>query len=63
MTHDLAEKKPEIIRFSLAILWAHNYPKPMRNADPCQIVLDKYFGKVKYFPNGEPPAVIWHAGC
>jgi hypothetical protein len=55
-------KKPRIGRFSLAIPKSRTYPKLMRNADPCQIVLDKYFVKVKYFPNGEPPAVIWHAG-
>jgi hypothetical protein len=34
------------------------YPTPMRSADPWQIKLDNYFGKVKYRPNGELSAVI-----
>jgi hypothetical protein len=39
------------------------YPTLKRSADPWQIKLDKYFGKVKHHPNGVLPAVIWHAGC
>ena len=34
------------------------YLKPMRSADPCQKNLDIFFGKVKYFPNGELLGVI-----
>jgi hypothetical protein len=51
-------KFPEKIRFPLAMAEAGLYPTPMRSADPWQINLDKYFGKVKYRPNGELPAVI-----
>lgn len=39
------------------------YSKPERSAEPCQIVLDKYFGNVKRFANEVLPTAIWHAGC
>lgn len=34
------------------------YSKRLRSADPCQILLDKFFGNVKYHFNGELLAVI-----
>ena len=39
------------------------YPSGVRSADPCQINLDNYYGKVNYSPNGKFPAAMWHAGC
>jgi len=42
---------------------AGEYESAERSADPCQKVLDKYFGNVKCFANGVLPVAIWHAGC
>ena len=39
------------------------YPTVLRSADPCQIILDNYYGKVNYSPNGKFPAAMRHAGC
>jgi hypothetical protein len=50
----------ENLRFRLAMFRWPEYPEALRSADPCQILLDKSFGKVKYRFNGEALAVIWH---
>jgi hypothetical protein len=36
---------------------------PSETHRPCQKMLDKYFGKVKYLANGVILAALWQTGC